>query len=163
MLTDWISHQSLLFPDLARVRHYNADFSGIDGTLTPTDHQGHVIHIGGIDHYVYNGDPLLWVKDGTLTVIVPPSAADLTTRDDSVLQGGPTCSGGDYWWEDVSSTETFDTCGTWRGSFDDPNRIVGTINGAFGYYRTGGTGPGPFWKSVDLFCRATDHQFALTR
>jgi hypothetical protein len=160
IVTDWISHQSLPFPDAARVRHYNADFSGISGTMTPTDHPGQSMHIGGIDRYVYYGLPLLRVNDGTLTVIVPPSAEDLAVRNDSLFQGGPTCSGGDYWWESLSPTEVFDICGTWRASLDDPNRIVGTIDGAFGYYK--GVVTGPDWKKADLFCRAKDHQFTLT-
>jgi hypothetical protein len=81
---------------------------------------------------------------------------DLAGRNDSLLQGGPTCSGGDYWWEGSNDSEVFDACGTWRASMDDPTRIAGTINGAFGYYRGGATGGGPNWKTVDLFCRATD-------
>jgi hypothetical protein len=81
---------------------------------------------------------------------------------DALLDGGPTCAGGDYWWESVSTTEVFETCGSWRALTDDPTRIPGTIDGAFGYYKGGGVGPGPNWKTEDLFCRATDHQFTLT-
>jgi hypothetical protein len=103
------------------------------------------------------------VRGRDLTIIVPPNAEDLARRDDSILQGGPTCSGGDYWWEAVSADEVFDTCGTWRATIDDPTQIAGTIDGAFGYYKGGGGGDGPNWKSVDLFCRAKDHQFKLTK
>jgi hypothetical protein len=162
MVTDSISHQAMPFPESARVRHYNAEFSGISGVLTRAGGGGGSISIGGIDHYAYYGSPLLWVNDRVLTIIVPPDAEDLAGRNDSLSQGGPTCSGGDYWWEGSNDSEVFDACGTWRASMDDPTRIAGTINGAFGYYRGGGTGVGPNWKTVDLFCRATDHQFILT-
>jgi hypothetical protein len=160
-VTDWISHQPMSFPDSVRVRHYTAEFNGISGMLTSST-GGHIA-IGGIDHYVYYGLPLLQVSGRDLTIIVPPNAADLAGRDDSVLEGGPTCSGGDYWWESVSTAEVFDTCGTWRASMDDLTRIAGTIDGAFGYYNSGGGGGGPNWKAVDLFCRAKDHQFTLTK
>jgi hypothetical protein len=164
MVTDWITHQATPFPDSVRVRHYNAEFTGASGILTPTDSPaGQQIPIGGIDHYVYYGSSLLSVSNGVLQIIVPPDAADIARRNDALLEGGPTCSGGDYWWESVSSTEVFDTCGTWRASMDDPARIAGTIDGAFGYYKGGGAGPGPNWKTRDLFCRASDHQFTLTK
>jgi hypothetical protein len=161
MVTDWITHQALPFPDSVRVRHYNAEFTGASGVLTPVDGPAQQISIGGIDHYVYNGSALLSVTNGVLQVIVPPDAEDLARRNDALLDGGPTCSGGDYWWESVSSTEVFDTCGTWRASVDDPTRIAGTIDGAFGYYNYKGVALPAF--TTDLFCRAKDHQFTLTK
>jgi hypothetical protein len=41
---------------------------------------------------------------------------------------------------------------------EDANRIEGTINGSFGYYK----GVGPAW-STDLFCNASDHHFTLMK
>ncbi len=63
----------------------------------------------------------------------------------------------------MSSTEVFDTCGTWRASIDDPMHIAGTIDGAFGYYSGPNGVDGPDWMTVDLLCRAKDHQFTLTK
>src|SRR5260370_33490521 len=111
--------------------------------------------MGGV-HY-FDNSTLRSVPGSDHTIIVPPSAGNLARRDDSLL-GEPTCSGGDYWWEVLSSTEVFDMCGTWRASMDDPPRIAGTIDGAFGYYK----GVGPHW-TTDLFCRAHDHQFTLDK
>jgi hypothetical protein len=162
MVTDWITHQVMPFPDSVRIRHYNAEFTGASGILTPIDGPaGQQIPIGGIDHYVYYGSSLLSVNDGVLVIVVPPDAGDIARRNDALLEGGPTCSGGDYWWERVSSTDVFDTCGTWRASVEDPARIAGTIDGAFGYYKGGGSGPN--WMTADLFCRAHDHQFTLIK
>jgi hypothetical protein len=159
-VTDWITHQAMPFPDSVRVRHYDAEFTGRSGILTPTDGPGRQqIAIGGLDD---GGSSDFSVIDGVLTIIVPPNAEDLARRDDGLLQGGPTCTGGDYWWESISSAEIFETCGTWRASMDDPKRIAGTIDGAFGYYKKGDVGRGPN-LTTDLFCRATDHQFTLTK
>jgi hypothetical protein len=160
-VTDWITQHPMPFPDTVRVRRYIADFDGVSGTLTPADDPSAKISIGGIDHDVYYGSPLFWVRDSTLTIVVPPNAQDLAQRDDSALQGRPTCSGGDYWWESVSSTEVFETCGTWRASVENPTRIEGTIDGAFGYYNHNGVALPAL--TADLFCRAKDHQFTLTK
>jgi hypothetical protein len=158
---DWISHQTLPFPNAARVRHYRAEFSGPSGTLTPLDGTGDPISVGGIDHYLYNGSPLLWVQNQVLTIVVPPSGEDLAQSDDSQEQGGPTCSGFDYpWHEGLGNHDSFEVCGTWRASLDDPTQVVGTIDGAFAYYQWAGPGNG---LTTDLFCRAKDHQFTLTK
>jgi hypothetical protein len=157
-VVEWNSHQVMPFPESARVRRYAAEFTGASGELTPTDGAVGRIPIGGVDHYVYFGVMLLTVSNGQLTIVVPPDGGDIDGRNDALLGGAPSCAGGDYWWENLSSTEYFELCGTWRAPVDDPMRITGTIHGAFGYYK----GMGPNW-TTDLFCRAADHQFTLTR
>ena len=157
-VAEWDSHQIMPFPESARVRRYVADFTGASGQLTPTDGADGRISIGGVDRYIYYGTNLLTVRDGQLTIVVPPDAGDISRRNDALLGGPPSCAGGDYWWEYLSRTEVFEMCGTWRASVDDPMRITGTIDGAFGYYK----GVGPNW-TTDLFCRANNHRFTLTR
>jgi len=158
-VTDAISHQVMAFPEYVRVRRYDAQFSGISGMLTATDGTRNGVPLGGIDRYAYYGQPLLWVQDNALTIIVPPGAERLEPVGSPE---GPdaTCAGGDYWWEIFNGTEIFEACGTWKGSVADPARIAGTIDGAFGYYNTQGTTLPQ--KRTSLFCRAADHQFTLT-
>ena len=127
--------------------------------LTATDGTRNGVPLGGIDRYAYYGQPLLWVQDNALTIIVPPGAERLEPVGSPE---GPdaTCAGGDYWWEIFNGTEIFEACGTWKASVADPARIAGTIDGAFGYYNTQGTTLPQ--KRTSLFCRAADHQFTLT-
>ena len=158
MVTDWASHQPLPFPDSARVRRYDTQFTGsslsvisANGTAGPFDAR---------------------TSGNTFTAVVPPSADDLTRRDASAVwvealrTQAPSCAGGDYWVDDFGDdvgpdgrhTEHFEMCGTWHATIEDPPRIAGTIDGAFVYYK--GTGPN---FSTDLYCRASDHQFSLTK
>jgi hypothetical protein len=68
----------------------------------------------------------------------------------------PLCAGGDYWYEAFTATEGFEACGRWRALIDDALYITGTVDGTFGYGDR--TLPGSH-----RFCRASDHQFTLTR
>jgi hypothetical protein len=158
-VTDGVSHQVMAFPEYVRTRRYDAEFSGISGMLTATDGTGNQVPLGGIDHYAYYGQHLLWIQNNVLTIIVPPGSDRLEPVG---TPEGPdaTCAGGDYWWEILNGTEIFEACGTWKASVADPTRIAGTIDGAFGYYNTKGTSLPQ--ESTNLFCRATDHQFILT-
>jgi hypothetical protein len=75
----------------------------------------------------------------------------------------PRCAGGDYWWEEFTTTEAFEACGTWRASIDDPARIVGTVDGTFHYAKADADLESSRRWISQLYCRATDHQFTLTK
>jgi len=156
VVTDWVSGETLPLPDSVRIRSYAGEFANGAATLSALDGSGSKIHIGGVDGYFYPGRALMFVRDGELTIIVPPA------NGSGFIRSAPTCTGGDYWWETLSNApgdnEAFESCGTWRGSMENPERIDGTIDGSFGYYR----GVGPNWRTV-LFCTAPDHHFTLTR
>jgi hypothetical protein len=144
------------FPESVRLRRYDAELANGAGKLTASDGTGNHVLIGGIDHYIYSGQPLMFVDANQLTIIVPPADGG------GYIKSSPTCAGGDYWWEILSNAagdnQVFELCGTWRGSMENPERIDGTISGSFGYYR----GVGPRWKT-DLFCLAPDHHFTLAK
>jgi hypothetical protein len=154
VVTDSVSGQPVPFPESVRVRRYDGEFANGAAILTAADGTGNRVSIGGIDHYIYSGMPLMSVTGNQLTIFVP--------GDINGFGQPPTCTGGDYWWEFLSQApgenEVFELCGTWQGSMEDPTRIDGAISGAFVYYR----GVGPHWKT-DLFCTAFDHHFTLTR
>jgi hypothetical protein len=150
-VTDSVSGGSLPFPDSVRVRQYDGEFANGEGKLTAMDGTGNRVPLGGIDRYLYYGLPLMYERDGTLTIFVPGYYGSDRGRQ-------PTCTGGDYWWEDFGEKEVFELCGTWTGSTANPTQIDGTIEGAFAYYK----GPGPN-HTTNLFCRATDHHFTMTR
>jgi hypothetical protein len=156
VVTDSVSGEALPFPDSVRMRSYAGEFANGYGKLSALDGTGNHIQIGGIDTYAYRYGPLMFVQDGELTIIVPPADGG------GNVKSSPSCAGGDYWWEVLSDTsgdkEALETCGTWRGSTENPERIDGTISGSFGYYR----GVGPRWSAV-LFCSAPDHHFTLTK
>jgi len=153
-VTDSVTHQPLPFPDSARVRRYGAEFANGAAMLTATDNAANRVPLGGIDHYIYYGMPLMSVTGTELTILVPGNTL--------AFGNDPSCAGGDYWWEILSEApgpqEAFELCGTWRGSMEDPMRIEGTITGAFAYYK----GVGPNWTN-DLFCSASDHHFSLLK
>jgi hypothetical protein len=155
VVTDWYSHQPLPFPESARARSYDVVFDGSSVVMG----RGVFNKLGAASDYPgeYPQDP------NDLMIIVPPSAAALERCDTSPAYGpilanlAPTCAGGDYWWEKLSSNEVFEICGTLHATVDNPARIAGTIEGAFVYYQ----GTALKWNA-DLYCRAKDHQFTLT-
>jgi len=155
VVTDAVSGQALPFPESVRTRSYAGEFSNGYGTLSALDGTGR-IQIGGINTYAYPGGPMMFIRESELTIIVPPGDGG------GYIKSDPSCAGGDYWWEELSNApgdnEAFESCGTWRGSMENPERIEGTISGSFGYYR----GVGPHWRT-DLFCSAPDHHFTLTK
>lgn len=146
----------LPFPESARVRQYDGEFADGTAELTARD-TGDRVNIGGIDRYVYWGEPLMFIKDNELTIIVPPADGG------GYIKSNPSCAGGDYWWEDLSRTpedhQVFELCGIWTGSMTNPERIEGRLSGSFGYYRNR-TGPR---SSTNLFCTAPDHHFTMVK
>jgi len=152
VVTDWVTHRSLTFPDAARVRHFPAALT--DSALFVSIHR----------------DPFAASRAGNeLTVIVPPSAQELNNRDGSAVWQNalqtqvPSRGGGDYWYDGFGTgtpngyLEDVEVCGTWHAHIADPSNISGTIDGSFVYYR----GIAPKFETV-LYCRASDHQFMLT-
>lgn len=156
IVTDAVSGQAVPFPESVRMRSYAGEFVNGLGKLSALDGTGGRIQVGGINTYGYPNGPLMFVREGELTIIVPP--ADGRPYDTAV----PSCAAGDYWWEILSDApadkEAFESCGTWRGSMANPERIEGTISGSFAYFR----GEGPHWRT-DLFCSAPDHHFTMTK
>jgi hypothetical protein len=152
VVTDWVTHRPMPFPDAARVRRFPAALT--DSALFVSIHR----------------DPFDASRNGNeLTVIVRPSAQELNNRDGSAVwqnaleTQAPSCGGGDYWYNGFGAgtpngyLEDVEVCGTWHAHIADPSHISGTIDGAFVYYK----GIGPKFETV-LYCRASDHQFTLT-
>jgi hypothetical protein len=146
---DSVSREVLPFPDAVKVRRYEGEFANGEGRLTAADSNG--AYVGGIDHYIYNGQPLMFVTGTELTIISP--------GDTSGRFG--TCSGGDYWWEVLrglpGEENFFELCGVWRGSMANAARIDGTIDGAFVFHQGYA-----FNKRVNQFCTAS-HRFTMVR
>ena len=166
-VVDGISHQSLPFPSAAQTRSYDAKitqlYNQLEVLFTPAECNGGYYRESGIcapiparvdchtTTFPNGGCALGSVRGREMTFDVTPAPAT------------PHCGGGDYWWEQFSTTEVFEACGTWRASIDDTARITGTVDGTFGYLRAPpDRNPSHLWES-DLYCRATDHQFTLTK
>jgi hypothetical protein len=76
------------------------------------------------------------------------------------------CGGGDYWWGPLSpDREWFEVCGNWTASVDDPQRIAGLYVGTFAYHHETdpSVSPNDIGTWTNLYCKATDHHFTLTR
>lgn len=148
--------ERLPLPDSVMVRRYVAAFHDGTASFAATDGTGDRVGVGGVDHYFYNGVPLMTLNGAELRIIVPP-------KD---VAGSPECTGGDYWWEELSATaqgrEAFELCGLWVGTVAESGNIEGTINGAFAYYKGNRPNAGPHWD-IDLFCPADDHRFRLVK
>jgi hypothetical protein len=161
---DTYTGQMLPFPEAVRVRQYAGEFVGGTATLRALDGTGNSEPLGGIDNYAYPGRPLMTLLGNELTIVVPPFDGG------GYIPASPTCAGGDYWWEVFDKTverrglvisefdHVFELCGTWAGIVQESGRIEGTISGSFGYY----IGRLQNW-TTDLFCRATDHHFAMVK
>jgi hypothetical protein len=148
MVADRVTGQRLPFPNSVRVRQYDGEFTNGTAVLTAKDGTGNRVPLGGIDHYTLYGQLLMFMRDDTLTIIVPGNLGRLPQSP---------CAGGDYWWEVFGEEEVFELCGTWEGAMYT-TLIEGAIDGVFAYYKGGGPN-----HTTTLWCRATDHRFTLTR
>jgi hypothetical protein len=142
----------MAFPEIALVRRYDAEFAMGTAVLTSADNPENRVQIGGVDHYIMSGTPLMTSTPTELKIIVPPGDGG------GYIAASPTCAGGDYWWERLDGPAAFELCGAWVGTIHPSGDIDGTIAGAIGYY----SGTGPNWKT-DLFCRAGDHRFTMVK
>jgi hypothetical protein len=136
------------FPAAVQLQRYRGSFADGTGTLTRVEApEGAApdVRLGGIDHYFYEGQPLMYVTTRILTIIVPPKSS---LRE---------CAGGDYWWVRLGEG-AHEFCGVWRGFMYDPARIEGTIEGVFAYYDRIENGLPP-----RQICHASDHQFTMIR
>jgi len=97
VVTDSVSGQTMPLPDSVRLRRYDAQFADGAGKLTALDGTGNQVSVGGIDHDIYSGQPLMFATGNELTIIVPPSDGG------GYIKSTPTCAGGDYWWEVFSN------------------------------------------------------------
>ena len=166
-VVDGISQRPLPLPTAAQMRRYDARVTQrsaqLEVVFTPAECNGGYYREPGIcgplpaqlncqtRAYAAGGCALGVVSGRDMTVDVIPAPAT------------PHCAGGDYWFEPFTGTEVFEACGIWRASIDDPAHITGTVEGTFGYLRAPADRyPGHFWES-DLYCRATDHHFTLTK
>jgi hypothetical protein len=160
--------QPMPFPSSTQTRNYDATITQRDGQVevvfTPTECSGGYYDRAGIcapippqvdcqtRTYSAGGCALGSVSGHELTFAVIPAPAT------------PECAGGDYWWEEFTTAEVFEACGTWHASIDAPARITGTVDGTFAYHRAYPdlNSPNRTWTS-QLYCQATDHQFTLTK
>ena len=146
---DAVTGEMMPFPDAVRVRQYSGQFADGQAVLTSLSDPAQGAFLGGIDHYLFPTQPLMYISGEELTIISP---GDISGRSG-------TCTDGDYWWEMLSGDFVFfELCGTWRGSLKNPARIAGTIDGGFAY----GVGDAQAPRQR-LFCSASDHQFSMVR
>jgi len=166
-VVDGISQQPLPLPTAAQMRRYDAKVTQRSGQLevvfTPAECSGGYYREPGICGPLpapLNCQMRAFAAGGCASGVV--SGRDMSFNV-TPAPATPHCAGGDYWSEQFTATEVFEACGIWRASIDDPARITGTVDGTFGYLRAPAERyRGHFWES-DLYCRATDHHFTLTK
>jgi hypothetical protein len=148
-VVDALTNQPTQFPESVRMRRYPAQV-----TQDPLGNVQMVLRRGECDPCSDNGG-------GTLK-------ANLSGRELMFsVPGSDICAGGDYWWESLSpDREWFEVCGNWAASVDDPQQITGLHVGTFAYHHQIDPYVSPTPQRVgwvDLYCKAADHHFTLTK